>query len=74
MAATPVAVLLYSFLTPERDIWSHLAEHVLPGLVGNTAALLSLVIPMTAVLGIGLGWLTAVCDYPGRRLDRKSVV
>ncbi len=67
MAATPVAVLLYSFLTPERDIWSHLAEHVLPGLVGNTAALLSLVIPMTAVLGIGLGWLTAVCDYPGRR-------
>jgi iron(III) transport system permease protein len=67
MAATPVAVLLYSFLTPEREIWSHLAEHVLPGLAGNTAALLALVIPMTAVLGIGLGWLTTVCDYPGRK-------
>ena len=67
MAVTPVAVLLYSFLTPEQDIWRHLAEHVLPGLVGNTIALLALVIPMTAFLGVGLGWLTTVCDYPGRK-------
>ena len=67
VAALPIAVLLYSFLTPEREIWGHLAEHVLPGLVGNTLLLLACVIPLTAAIGIGMGWLTAACEYPGRK-------
>lgn len=67
VAALPIAVLLYSFLSPEREIWGHLAEHVLPDLVGNTLLLLACVVPLTAIIGIGMGWLTAACDYPGRK-------
>ncbi len=64
----PLLVLLLSFLKPETDIWKHISEHLLADLLINTAVLAGGVISLTAILGVSLAWLTAVCDYPGRKL------
>jgi iron(III) transport system permease protein len=63
----PLAVILLSFLSPARDIWKHLIDNVLTGLLVNTFWLVLGVSAMSALLGVSLAWLTAVCDYPGRK-------
>ncbi|MDP3689362.1 MAG: iron ABC transporter permease, partial [Sulfurimicrobium sp.] len=63
----PLAVVLSSLLSPEREIWQHLLEHVLPGLLGNTFRLALGVAIGVTFLGVSLAWLTAVCEFPGRR-------
>ncbi|MEY3201161.1 MAG: hypothetical protein RIR70_711 [Pseudomonadota bacterium] len=56
-----------AFLQPQPDEWAHLAQHVLPRVLGNTALLVVGVGAGTLLLGVGLAWLTAVCEFPGRR-------
>jgi len=63
----PLAVIFASFADPQAEIWAHLGEFVLPRLLLNTFWLLLGVGVGTALLGISLAWLTAVCDFPGRR-------
>lgn len=64
----PLVVVLSSFLSPQQsDIWNHLAKHVLPGLLTNTAWLMLGVGIGTGVVGVTLAWLTAVCEFPGSR-------
>ncbi|MFP5418263.1 MAG: ABC transporter permease [Gammaproteobacteria bacterium] len=64
----PVAVTFSAFWGGSGDILSHLAEFVLPELVGNTVWLLLGVGAGVSVLGVSLAWLTAMCEFPGRRL------
>lgn len=64
--ALPVGMILISFLEPASDTWRHIASHLLGDLVVNTLILGSGVLIVTAVLGVGLAWLTAVFDFPGR--------
>lgn len=63
----PMAVIFSSFADPQGEIWAHFGEFVLPRLLLNTFLLLLGVGLGTALLGISLAWLTAVCDFPGRR-------
>ena len=63
----PILVILSSFLHPEPRIWRHIAGTLLGGLVKNTLALAAGVLAGTGLLGVGAAWLTAVCDFPGRR-------
>ncbi len=62
----PIGVILGSVFQPEREIWQHLAENVLPSLLLNTFLLSSGVLLCTALLGVSLGWLTGACSFPGR--------
>ncbi|MBI2312468.1 MAG: iron ABC transporter permease [Betaproteobacteria bacterium] len=64
----PVGIVLSSFLNPATDIWQHLVETVLAGLLVNTFWLVLGVALGTLVLGVGFAWLTAVCEFPGRRM------
>jgi len=64
----PVVVTFSSFARVDSNILTHLAEFVLPELVGNTVWLLLGVGIGVSVLGVSLAWLTAMCDFPGRRL------
>lgn len=64
----PLLVLSLSFFKPETEIWQHISEHLLGDLLVNTAVLASGVLALTATLGVSLAWLTAVCEYPGRKL------
>lgn len=64
----PIGVVLSSVVSPADDVWRHLAETVLGDLLLNTLWLVVGVAAGTAALGISLAWLTAVCEFPGRRL------
>lgn len=62
----PLAVVLSSLLSPEREIWQHLLDNVLPGLLANTFMLVLGVGAGVILLGVSLAWLTAACEFPGR--------
>lgn len=63
----PLLLLLLSWRQPEAEVWSHLRQHVLAGVVGNTVALCMLTGVGVSLIGLALAWLSARCDYPGRR-------
>ena len=67
LTLVPVTVVLYSLLTPEHEIWAHLVEFQLPQLLSNTFWLVMGVGLGVGILGVSLAWLTAVCEFPGRR-------
>jgi iron(III) transport system permease protein len=68
IVAVPLFVIISSVLMPTQGIWDHLVENVLPGILTNTAWLVLGVSLGTLFLGVLLGWLTGVCDYPGRKI------
>lgn len=68
LVLVPVLVVMSSFLRPEQEVWQHLFEHVLGDLLWNTLWLVLGVGSGTLLLGVSLGWLTAVYDFPGRRI------
>ena len=63
----PILVILASFLQPEPEIWQHIVDTLLIDLLKNTFFLCTGVLAGTFVLGVGSAWLTAVCDFPGRK-------
>lgn len=73
-AAVPLLVIVGHLLMPQQEVWKHLAENVLGTLVANTALLLACIVPLTAIMGVGLGWLTGACDYPGRKFFAWALV
>jgi iron(III) transport system permease protein len=64
----PLVVVLSSIFAPADEVWRHLVHTVLGTLLLNTVWLVAGVAVGTAVLGVGLAWLTAVCEFPGRRV------
>jgi iron(III) transport system permease protein len=68
LVAVPLLVIASSLLKPTQGIWGHLIDNVLAGLLSNTAWLVLGVSLGTFFIGVSTGWLTAVCDFPGRRL------
>ena len=70
LAAVPSCLALLGVLSglssDESGVFSHLAQYVLPEALSNTLALVIAVGSLTLVLGAGLAWLTAVCDFPLR--------
>jgi iron(III) transport system permease protein len=59
--------VLSSFLHPDIESLSHLAQYVLPQTIKNTIFLVVGVVVVTTALGVSLAWLTAVCDFPLRK-------
>jgi iron(III) transport system permease protein len=66
-AVVPLLVIAGSLFALDTEVWSHLSRYVLPEVVLNTVRLLAGVVLLTGVIGTGLAWLTAVCEFPGRR-------
>lgn len=62
----PVLVLLSSWLKPEVEIWRHLVDTQLLGLVTNTLLLMFGVGVLVTLLGVSLAWFTVMCQFPGR--------
>ena len=67
ITAIPVLVVLSSLADPNQEIWEHLWQFVLPELLVNTLWLVLGVGLGVTLLGVSLAWLTAACDFPGRR-------
>jgi iron(III) transport system permease protein len=61
-----LAVLFSAWGQPQPEIWAHLRQHLLAGIVINTL-LLSLGVAFgVSLLGLGLAWLVCRFDFPGR--------
>ncbi len=68
LTVAPLLVVAASWLQPQPEVWAHLHEFVLPRVLTNTLWIAIGVALLTALLGISLAWLTAVCEFPGRRV------
>jgi iron(III) transport system permease protein len=66
--AIPILVILASLTQPWGATWSHLLATVLPEYLLNSLLLTGGVGIGTLVLGVSAAWLTAVCEFPGRRI------
>jgi iron(III) transport system permease protein len=64
----PLLVIFSGWLQAENLVWEHLAQTVLSDLLINTAWLVLGVGFSVTVLGVGLAWLTSMCDFPGRKV------
>ena len=63
----PVGTVISSLFVPAGDVWQHLVETTLAGLLVNTFWLAVGVSAGSALLGVSLAWFTAVCEFPGRK-------
>ncbi len=70
----PLLAVVGLALSPQAEIWQHLWQYVLPRVLGNTALLLVLVALAVLAVGVPLAWLTAMCDFPGRRFFSWALV
>ena len=66
LVAMPVVVMVMSWGTAQVDIWQHLIATGLGRLLSNTFYLMLGVGVVVLIVGVGLAWLTAVCEFPGR--------
>ena len=73
LVAVPIVVVLGSMFSATGDIWEHLVRNVLSELLVNTFWLVTGVAAGTFLIGVSLAWLTAVCDFPGRRFFSWSL-
>ena len=87
LSATPVAILIAVlvalpvlvvgsnlFFGGTGDTWAHLLATVLPEYAMNTLWLCLGVGTGVTVIGIGTAWLTAMHDFPGRRIFEWALV
>lgn len=70
----PLVSLLSLWSGTELELWQHMARHVLPIALRDTAILILGVACSVAVIGTLLAALTAYCDFPGRRLFQWAAV
>ncbi|MFK7962928.1 MAG: ABC transporter permease [Burkholderiaceae bacterium] len=68
MVALPVLTVLTLTVGNNENIWSHLASTVLPHYLKTTALLMLGVGVGTFVIGVSTAWLTAMCQFPGKRI------
>ncbi|MCK6395536.1 iron ABC transporter permease [Zoogloea sp.] len=75
LAGLPVASVGFNlFLGGTSATWSHLASTVLSEYVLNSLALCAGVGLGVAIVGIATAWLTAMHDFPGRRIFEWALV
>ena len=63
----PVLTVFLTALQPPGAVWHHLADTVLADYVLNSVMLMIGVGAGTLLIGVPAAWLTAVCEFPGRR-------
>jgi len=69
-----VSVFVNLFGEGTPGVWGHLASTVLPLYVANTLWLIVGVGAGVVVLGVGMAWLTAMHDFPGRRVFEWALI
>ncbi|TCP38038.1 ABC transporter permease [Rhodovulum marinum] len=63
----PILSVFWIALTPEENIWPHLASTTLPRYLGNTAFLMVGVAGLAAAVGAGAAWLVSMYRFPFAR-------
>ena len=68
IVALPLLGVASSVLTPQGELWRHLADTQLADIFVNTLLLLLVVGLGTTIIGAGTAWLVTMCSFPGSRL------
>ena len=68
LVCLPVASIFWISLFPEENIWTHLADTVLPHYISTTLILLAGVGGLSIAIGVSTAWLVTMCQFPGRKL------
>ncbi len=66
LAIAPLVSLVIIALGETGDLWTHLARHVIPAALVETALLLAGVAVVTIAVGVGTAWTVATFAFPGR--------
>ncbi|MEM1154427.1 MAG: iron ABC transporter permease [Pseudomonadota bacterium] len=72
--AAPVLVIISSLFDPFSELWRHLLDHVITDYIVNSLLLMLGVALGTSLLGVTTAWLTATCEFPGRRFFGWALV
>src|SRR4029077_19720034 len=72
--AVPLLVVGAAWRHPAGDVWRHLWDTQLAGLIVNTLGLAAAVGAGTLVVGSGLAWLVVAYRFPGRRVFEWALV
>ncbi|TMO71383.1 ABC transporter permease [Pseudoalteromonas aurantia] len=66
--SAPLAFLIFESLQGDSEVFTHLWNTVLWDYTFNTLLLILGVIALSCVIALPLGWLTAYCQFPGRKV------
>jgi len=66
LALLPFAHLGLTLPYPAPEVWAQIRPR-LPELFSNSLGLVAATVLASGLLGTGLAWLTALCEFPGRR-------
>ncbi|KAF7772110.1 iron(III) transport system permease protein [Pseudoalteromonas citrea] len=66
--SAPLAFLIFESLQGDSEVFTHLWNTVLWDYTSNTLLLILGVISLSCVIALPLGWLTAYCQFPGRKV------
>lgn len=66
--ASPVFIVVAYVFVPSGEVWTHLANTVLPNYISNSVILLIGVGLGTLIVGTGCAWLVTMCEFPGRKI------
>jgi iron(III) transport system permease protein len=67
LVGLPLLMLAASWLDWQGETWNHLRVYLMPLLIRHTLLMIVVVGVGVTVVGVGLAWLSACCDYPLRR-------
>lgn len=70
----PLCFIVYSWLRLDPELWRHLWQTQLVDLLQNTLILVFGVGIGVSLLGVSLAWLTAVCEFPGRKFFEWALI
>jgi len=70
----PVIVVASSLFELSFEVWAHLWDTILPGMLLNTLSLLVGVSVGTFVIGTGMAWLVTAYEFPGKETFKWLLV
>ena len=70
----PIASVCFSLFSGESTVFVHLLETVLAEYAANTLMLTALVVAGVLIVGVPAAWLTASCEFPGRRWFEAALI
>ena len=65
--SAPLAFLIFESLQGDSDVFTHLWDTVLWDYIYNTLVLITGVLLLSCLIALPLGWLTAYCQFPGKK-------
>lgn len=68
VVAMPVLVVFGFWFNPANEVWQHLASTALGDYISNSLWLMLGVSVGTLLLGVSTAWVSASCEFPGRKV------